>query len=166
MIPIFHCEGFKKEEVRIRAGKHGRLLVSGERQVSNENKIIHFQQAFKVPLDSAVSETSGNLQDGTFYITIPKKQKHLNKPDFVEEQDQTIVAGKSEHKTEYNQNSEDQTMQENGVEEEDEFHDMMEDDQWSRRSVLEKNGICTVVIALSLGVIFAAYLCNCMNQGY
>ncbi|PIN06785.1 hypothetical protein CDL12_20655 [Handroanthus impetiginosus] len=64
--------GFNMEEMRLRADKYGHIIVSGERQV-NDNKIIHFEQLFKVPENSDIEETSAIFEDDrTYCVTIPK----------------------------------------------------------------------------------------------
>ncbi|XP_057806394.1 inactive protein RESTRICTED TEV MOVEMENT 2-like [Salvia miltiorrhiza] len=72
-----HCllidvPGFKKEEVRIRADAHDHVIVSGERQ-ANDNTILHFEQAYKVPEGCNIEETNAILEDETYYVIIPKK---------------------------------------------------------------------------------------------
>lgn len=65
-------QGFKKEEVRIRADSHGHVIVSGERQ-ANDNTILHFEQAYKVPEGCNIEETNAILEDETYYVIIAKK---------------------------------------------------------------------------------------------
>ncbi|KAL1566281.1 22.0 kDa heat shock protein-like [Salvia divinorum] len=72
-----HCllidiPGFKEEEVRVRADDHGHVIVSGERQ-ANENTILHFEQAYKVPEGCNIQETNAMLEDDTYYVIIAKR---------------------------------------------------------------------------------------------
>lgn len=65
-------QGFKKEEVRIRADNQGHVIVSGERQ-ANDTKILHFEQSYIVPEGCNIQGTSAILEDDTYYVIIPKK---------------------------------------------------------------------------------------------
>lgn len=58
--------------MRIRADSDDHVIVSGERQ-ANDNTILHFAQAYKVPEDSNIQETRAILEDETYYVIIPKK---------------------------------------------------------------------------------------------
>ncbi|KAL1541596.1 22.0 kDa heat shock protein-like [Salvia divinorum] len=69
---LIHVPGFKKDEVRIRTDSHGHVIVSGERQ-ANDNTILHFEQAYKVPEDCNIDETNAVLEDETYYVIIAKK---------------------------------------------------------------------------------------------
>lgn len=69
--------GFKKEEVRVRADSNDHVIVSGERP-GNDNTILHFEQAYKVPEDCNIQETKALLEDETYYVIIPKKLDSKN----------------------------------------------------------------------------------------
>ncbi|KAI3454629.1 hypothetical protein Pfo_011292 [Paulownia fortunei] len=97
-----HCllidlPGFKKEEVRIRADNNGHVIVRGERQANN-NKIIHFEQSFKVPAGCNIEETRATFEDEIFYVTVPKKvtpEKEVSEAQnstSVQEEDQNTVS--------------------------------------------------------------------------
>ena len=58
--------------MRIRTDSHGHVIVSGERE-ANDNTILHFEQAYKVPEGCNIEETNAILEDETYYITIAKK---------------------------------------------------------------------------------------------
>ncbi|KAK4437097.1 class I heat shock protein 1 [Sesamum alatum] len=162
-----HCllidlPGFKKEEVRVRAVGDGYVVVSGEREM-NDNKVIRFEQSFKVPADSNIEETDASFEDGIFYLTVPKKKDVPS----VGEGNQNDVSDDSDNVNGGNNNARDQkhqgtSQQEEEDEEEEEFHDAELADEWNDSSLLEKLSkklnenrtvVLTAVLAFSLGFL-------------
>ncbi|KAL0416417.1 UNVERIFIED_CONTAM: class I heat shock protein 1 [Sesamum latifolium] len=163
-----HCllidlPGFKKEEVRVRADGNGCVVVSGERE-TNHNKVVRFEESFKVPADSNIEETSVIFEDEIFYITIPKKKDVPS----VREGNQNSVSDDSDNVNSGNTNNNacDQrhqgTAQEEEEEEEEEFHDAELAHKWNESSPFEKlpkklkenrTFVLTAVLAFSLGFL-------------
>ncbi|XP_057422173.1 18.0 kDa class II heat shock protein-like [Lotus japonicus] len=63
---------FRKEEVKLQVDSYGRIVVKGERQ-ANEQKRVHFQLVFPVPVDSDTDKLAGHFDGGILYVTVPKR---------------------------------------------------------------------------------------------
>ncbi|KAK7822749.1 inactive protein RESTRICTED TEV MOVEMENT 2 [Quercus suber] len=62
---------FKKEEVKLSIDGSGNMTATGQRQV-NEDKMVHFDQSFKLPENSDVDKISGRFDGEILYVTVPK----------------------------------------------------------------------------------------------
>ncbi|XP_071713809.1 uncharacterized protein [Rutidosis leptorrhynchoides] len=69
--------GFKKHELKLEVADQTHIVVSGERQVS-ENKYKRFEQRFELPNNADVVKITGKLDGEILYISVPKvvEQKH------------------------------------------------------------------------------------------
>nr|XP_043614324.1 histone chaperone RTT106-like [Erigeron canadensis] len=72
-----HCllvdlPGFKRQELKLQVDNHNRIVVSGERQVS-ENKYKRFDQNFELPNNADIEKITGKLESEILYITVPKR---------------------------------------------------------------------------------------------
>ncbi|XP_052149851.1 inactive protein RESTRICTED TEV MOVEMENT 2-like [Oryza glaberrima] len=65
--------GFKKEQLRVRIDNHGKLRISGERQVSG-NRWSRFHKDFQVPDDCNAGDVRARFdsRDRVLHITMPK----------------------------------------------------------------------------------------------
>ncbi|KAL8464981.1 hypothetical protein ACS0TY_034456 [Phlomoides rotata] len=148
--------GFKKEEVRIRADdNYENIIVSGERQTNDINKIIHFEQSFKVPHTCNIEDTSGILEDDIFYVTLPKRRQSTQEQKIP--QVQSLIQ------------KDDDTRNKEVASQEDERevgHTVSADDPSSNNSLLDKISknlkknrcfVLTTLSAFSLGVAVSHY---------
>lgn len=65
--------GFKKEQLRVQIDNHGKLRISGERQVSG-NRWSRFHKDFQVPDDCNAGDVRARFdsRDRVLHITMPK----------------------------------------------------------------------------------------------
>lgn len=65
--------GFKKEDIKVKIDRFGKLTVEGKRMTPNDCKYYHFDQVFHVPEDVNIDQISGKLDEGRLKLTMPKK---------------------------------------------------------------------------------------------
>ncbi|XP_040988306.1 inactive protein RESTRICTED TEV MOVEMENT 2-like isoform X2 [Juglans microcarpa x Juglans regia] len=65
-------KGFKKDELKLQVTGSGDLIISGERKV-HEEKIVYFEQTFKVPKNTEMDKTTGKFSGEILYVTVPKQ---------------------------------------------------------------------------------------------
>ena len=82
---IFTAEfpGFEKDEIDISVNE-GRLIISGERQVTEEKETKHlrverwygkFNRSFLLPKSADPEKISANLKNGVLTVTMPKREE-------------------------------------------------------------------------------------------
>lgn len=65
-------EGLEAKDISIRMDKYGRLVVRGDKQVS-EHKYMSFEETYDVPNDANLEDAHAMFEDGQIYcVTIPK----------------------------------------------------------------------------------------------
>ncbi|KAK9995992.1 hypothetical protein SO802_020678 [Lithocarpus litseifolius] len=69
---LIDLPGFKKEEVKLSVDGSGNMTATGQRQV-NEDKMVCFDQSFKLPENSDVDKISGRFDGEILYVTVPKR---------------------------------------------------------------------------------------------
>nr|GMC72113.1 inactive protein RESTRICTED TEV MOVEMENT 2-like [Ipomoea batatas] len=67
--------GFRREEVKLEVNTYGLIKIGGERKMS-EIKYIWFEQTFQAPQNSKPEDCRVGLEEGIFYVQIPKKATH------------------------------------------------------------------------------------------
>nr|GMD07733.1 inactive protein RESTRICTED TEV MOVEMENT 2-like [Ipomoea batatas] len=67
--------GFRMEEVKLEVNTYGLIKIGGERKMS-ETKYIWFEQTFQAPQNSKPEDCKVGLEEGIFYVQIPKKATH------------------------------------------------------------------------------------------
>lgn len=67
----FYTE-FVKEDVKLQVDSSGRIVVKGERQVS-EQKRVRFHLSFPEPDDSEIDNIAGKFDGGILYVNLPKR---------------------------------------------------------------------------------------------
>lgn len=72
LIFLIFVLGFIKEDIKLNVDGSGNVKATGQRQV-NEDKIIYFDQSFKLPENSDVDKISGKFEGEILYVTVPKK---------------------------------------------------------------------------------------------
>lgn len=72
---------FKKEEVKLQVDNSGQIVVSGERLVNNNSKVIYFEQKFKLPENSDTDKITGKFDGEILYVTVPKQEETSKEPD-------------------------------------------------------------------------------------
>ncbi|XP_077247289.1 uncharacterized protein LOC143887065 [Tasmannia lanceolata] len=72
-ILLIELSGFKREELRVQLDGNRKLMVSGERLIS-ESKFSRFKQVFSIPEDSIAEKITGKFENGLLFIIIPKKE--------------------------------------------------------------------------------------------
>jgi hypothetical protein len=73
---------FKKEEVKLQVDNSGQIVVSGERLVNNNSKVIHFEQKFKLPENSDTDKITGKFDGEILYVTVPKQEETSVEPEY------------------------------------------------------------------------------------
>lgn len=67
--------GFEAKDISIRMDKYGRLVVRGDKQVS-QHKYMSFEETYDVPSDANLEDAHAMFEDGQIYcVTIPKLTK-------------------------------------------------------------------------------------------
>ncbi|GFZ07760.1 hypothetical protein Acr_19g0006970 [Actinidia rufa] len=152
-ILLVDLPGFKKEWLKLQVDAQGYLLVSGQRQAS-ENKIVHFEQTYKVPENSETEKISGKFESEVLYVIVPKQVKeeereHQNGPAYVVEE---------KHGNDQENKNDENTR----VAHDKGFQEAIRETQWHQAGllgsfveVLSKNKgiVVTAVLAFSLGVL-------------
>ncbi|KAK4568333.1 hypothetical protein RGQ29_003921 [Quercus rubra] len=69
---LIDLPGFKKEEVKLNIDGLGNITATGQRQV-NEDKMVYFDQSFKLPENSDDDKISGRFDGEILYVTVPKR---------------------------------------------------------------------------------------------
>ncbi|XP_019198055.1 PREDICTED: inactive protein RESTRICTED TEV MOVEMENT 2-like [Ipomoea nil] len=64
--------GFRREEVKLEVNTYGLIKIAGERKIS-EIKYIWFEQIFQAPENSKPEDCRVGMEEGLFYVQIPKK---------------------------------------------------------------------------------------------
>lgn len=77
----FEFIDFKKEEVKLQVDNSGQIVVSGERLVNNNSKVIYFEQKFKLPENSDTDKITGKFDGEILYVTVPKQEETSKEPD-------------------------------------------------------------------------------------
>ena len=72
LIFLIFVLGFKKEEVKLNIDGLGNITATGQRQV-NEDKMVYFDQSFKLPENSDDDKISGRFDGEILYVTVPKR---------------------------------------------------------------------------------------------
>jgi hypothetical protein len=78
----FEFIDFKKEEVKLQVDNSGQIVVSGERLVNNNSKVIHFEQKFKLPENSDTDKITGKFDGEILYVTVPKQEETSVEPEY------------------------------------------------------------------------------------
>nr|GMD07734.1 17.5 kDa class I heat shock protein-like [Ipomoea batatas] len=82
--------GFRREEeLKLEVNTNGLIKIGGERKMS-EIKYIWFEQTFQAPQNSKPEDCRVGLEEGIFYVQIPKKatqRVHASKTPKAEEED-------------------------------------------------------------------------------
>ncbi|XP_061954014.1 17.9 kDa class I heat shock protein-like [Populus nigra] len=88
---------FKKEEVKLQVDNSGQIVVSGERLVNNNSKVIHFEQKFKLPENSDTDKITGKFDGEILYVTVPKQEETSVEPEYQNTATATATATASEN---------------------------------------------------------------------
>ncbi|KAJ6875330.1 hypothetical protein NC652_034905 [Populus alba x Populus x berolinensis] len=73
---------FKKDEVKLQVDNSGQIVVSGERLVNNNSKVIYFEQKFKLPENSDTDKITGKFDGEILYVTVPKQEETYIEPEY------------------------------------------------------------------------------------
>ena len=84
LIFLIFVLGFKKEEVKLNIDGLGNITATGQRQV-NEDKMVYFDQSFKLPENSDDDKISGRFEGEILYVTVPKQAVKENVSDWAKQ---------------------------------------------------------------------------------
>ena len=80
LIFLIFVLGFKKEDIKLSIDGSGNMTATGQRQV-NEDKMVYFDQSFKLPENSDADKISGRFEGEILYVTVPEQAVRENVSD-------------------------------------------------------------------------------------
>ncbi|KAJ0680470.1 putative alpha crystallin/Hsp20 domain, HSP20-like chaperone [Helianthus annuus] len=161
--------GFKKHELKLQVDDRTHIIVSGERQVS-ENKYKRFEQKLELPKDADIEKITGKLDGEILYISVPKKveQVHNETKHAASNEDEADNHKKSESDTDSDANNKKSDAYESDNKDDEKDQERKEhrtgfDDNWGQDAELflrlgieklrkNKTILATAVFAFTLGV--------------
>ncbi|XP_011015283.1 PREDICTED: inactive protein RESTRICTED TEV MOVEMENT 2-like [Populus euphratica] len=91
---------FKKEEVKLRVDDYGQIVVSGERLVNNNSKVIYFEQTFKLPENSDADKITGKFDGEILFVTVPKQEETSVEPEYQNTATATAISDENRKRLE------------------------------------------------------------------
>ena len=152
---------FKKEEVKLQVDNSGQIVVSGERLVNNNSKVIYFEQTFKLPENSDTDKITGKFDGEILYVTVPKQEETSIEPEYQNNATATATATPTPTSDENHKRLEEKgSMDSNRLfsrkywRQEDEAAPL----EMALEMIKKNKGILlTAVLAFSLGIIVARH---------
>jgi len=83
--------------MKLQVDNSGQIVVSGERLVNKNRKVIYFEQKFKLPENSDTDKITGKFDGEILYVTVPKQEETSIEPEYQNTATATATATSDEN---------------------------------------------------------------------